>query len=579
MKSLAELLDERVVICDGAMGTALVERGLSPDSALEAANLERPELVKELHSAYVEAGADVVETNTFGANRYKLARHGLEDKVSEICRAGVQLAREATQGRALVLGSIGSLGKLLSPLGPLSVNEASEAFAEQARVLAEAGVDGLILETFVDLYELRLALLACKAVCDLPIVAQGAFDAEGLLLRGATPELAVEVLSAAGALVVGANCGTGPEGVLAAVQAMGRECDCYLSGQPNAGFPQRVDGRTIYRTGPQYFAEAAERLVEAGANLVGGCCGTTPEHIAAVAQRVKGARPQAKRKPAVMKLAGTAKLVKVGPPEPVVLVGERLNPTNRPKLTEDLKTGRFAVVKQEARLQVEQEAAVLDLNLFIPGCEEAELFAQAVPLVQGAVEVPLSLDTSSPEAAERALQVVAGKPILNSINLTPERLEQLLPLAVKYGAAVVGLTLDEKGRIPASAEERAQLAERLVERVEAAGLSRRDLIIDPLVMPAGTAPENGQVTLEAIRLVHELGLPVWLGLSNVSHGMPLRAVLNAAFASAAVTAGADALVMNPAQEEVKKAVRAAEALAGRDEMGLRFLAYFRSRSK
>lgn len=575
MESLLQLLANRIVICDGAMGTLLLERGLSPEQCLETAVFDHPDLVRDIHRSYVEAGADLLETNTFGANRLKLRRYGLEPRQTDLCAAAVALAREAARDQALVAGAIGPLGALLAPHGPLSPDEALSVFAEHAQALVAAGVDALIIETIPDLYEARLAVLACRQVApDLPLVAQVSFDQEGFLQSGATAGAVPATLSAAGADVVGTNCGTGPQGVLDVIREMASDTDVWLSAQPNAGFPRVVSNRHVYLATPEYMAGVAEQLVRAGANLLGGCCGTTPDHIKAIAARVKGIAPSRRARPATCRLVGSSHFVDLGADSPVAIVGERLNPTNRPELQAQLADLRFSLAKEEASAQTREGADLLDINLFVPSAREEDLFARAVPEVQAASGLPLSLDTARPDALESALKVVAGRPVINSISLEPSRLEQLLPLAIRYGAAVVGLPLDGI-RIPDQPAERARLAERLAEIVVEAGLRREDLFVDPLVVAAGADQAGLRTTLDTIPLIKSLGLSVWLGLSNVSFGLPRRPILNAAFAAVVATAGADALIANPAQQEILWAVRAAELLSGRDDMGLRFLAYHR----
>ncbi|MDI3280247.1 MAG: homocysteine S-methyltransferase family protein [Bacillota bacterium] len=588
-------LGRQVLLFDGAMGTELQRRGLPPGACPELWNLEAPHLVREVHQAYREAGAQILETNTFGANRFRLREYGLAERVAELNFRGVALAREVAGEEVLVAGSMGPTGQFLRPFGPLSFDEAYEVFAEQARALAEGGADLLLLETFSDLGEVRAALLAAREAADLPVLVQLTFDESGRTVTGVAPEAAVAVLEALGAAAVGANCSTGPEAMVRIVQAMARAAALPVSAQPNAGLPRMEGGRAVYPLAPEEMAECGLRLVEAGAALVGGCCGTTPRHISALGRRLEG-QPVARRAgagaageeagagggpeaprfsgPVVppVRLASRGQLVLVGSGQLPVAVGERLNPTARRRLAEELRSGRMSLVREEARRQAEAGAQVLDVNAGLPGIYEAATLAEMVEAIQAVADLPLSLDTADPRALEAGLRSFPGRALINSVTGEVRRLEEVLPLARRYGAAVLGLTLDERG-IPPRAEERLQVAERILEAALAAGLRPEDLVIDCLVLAAGAQQREAAETIRAVRLVKErLGLATLLGISNVSHGLPNRPLLNATFLAMALGAGLDAALLNPYDPGVMAVLQAGAVLAGRDQHARRYLA-------
>lgn len=588
-------LGRQVLLFDGAMGTELQRRGLPPGACPELWNLEAPHLVREVHQAYREAGARILETNTFGANRVRLREYGLAERAEEINLRGVALAREVAGEEVLVAGSIGPTGRFLRPFGPLSFDEAYEIFAEQARALARGGADLLLLETFSDLGEVRAALLAAREAAELPVLVQLTFDESGRTVTGVTPEAAVAVLEALGAAAVGANCSTGPEAMVQVVRAMALSTTLPVSAQPNAGLPRIEGGRTVYPLAPEEMAEWGLRLVEAGAALVGGCCGTAPPHISALSRRLEG-QPVVRRAEAgavgeeaergdgpgaprfsgpivpPVRLASRGKLVLLGSGQMPVAVGERLNPTARRRLAEELRSGRMSLVREEAWRQVEAGAQVLDVNAGLPGIDEAATLAEMVEAIQAAVDVPLSLDTADPRALEAGLRSFPGRALINSVTGEAQRLEEVLPLARRYGAAVLCLTLDERG-IPPRAEERLQVAERILQAALAAGLRPEDLVIDCLVLAVGAQQAEAAETIRAVRLVKErLGLATLLGISNVSHGLPNRPLLNATFLAMTLGAGLDAAILNPYDPGVRAVLQAGAVLAGRDQHARRYLA-------
>ena len=566
--NLMELLGREVLVFDGAMGTLLQSRGLPPGGCPDAWCLERPEAVAWVHQQYVAAGAQIIETNTFGATPMRLAHYGLADKVREINRAAVRIAREAAAGRALVAGSMGPLGTLVEPLGELSFDEAYAQFAAQAAAFAEERPDFIIIETIADLNELRAAILACKdRAPGIKIIAQITLDPSGRAFTGTDPETAGLVLQSLGADVVGFNCSVGPDILVKAVERMAKVVRVPISVQPNAGLPLlQPDGSTTFPMGPEEFAAYGPRLVEAGASIVGGCCGTTPAHIALLRNAVAGLKPRRQPGPlsGVLGLASrTRSLFFVEQNLPVV-IGERINPTGRKLLAQDIREGAFVRVRQEAKRQVAAGAQVLDVNMGVPLIDEAAAMAKGIRVVQDAVDVPLCIDSPGAAALEAGLKACVGRPLVNSFSLEEGRAEAVLPLVKRYGAAVIGLTIDEKG-IPSSAEERLAIARRLVEMAESCGIPRQDVVIDPLALTAGAQQAQARETLRAIRLIREeLGCATSLGVSNISFGLPHRPFLNAVYLNMAVTMGLDMAIINPLDERMMDTIRAVRVFLNRD---------------
>lgn len=573
---MARWLREGPVLFDGAMGTALIAAGLPPGESPESWNVDRPDEVRAVHLRYLSAGSRIVTTNTFGSNRVKLGALGLARSVAELNRAGAGRAREAVAesgGAALVAGSVGPTGEFVAPFGRLSFAEAHAVFREQIEALAEGGVDFVVLETFSDLAEARAAALAAIDA-GVPFGCTFTFDARGRSLLGATPETVAVVFGSLGARFVGANCSLGPRELAPVIRRMAPVSRVPVAAQPNAGLPRLVGGQAVYVEGPLEFGEAGKELVAAGAGIVGGCCGTTADHIRALRAVLDDCRslsaPGAGT-PRRLFLAGLERIVAVGPAELPVVIGERLNPTARKRLAEAVRAGEFGVYREEARVQAAAGAQVLDVNVGVPGVDEAGAMQQAVEAVQTAIALPLSVDSAEASALEAGLRSFAGRALLNSVSGKEDVLERLLPVAKRYGAAVLGLTLDEQG-IPLKAEDRLAVARRIVAAAESAGFSRDDLLIDCLVLAAGAQQGEVAETLKAVRLVREeLGVGTILGVSNVSHGLPGRPALNATFLAMALAAGLDAAIMNPLDERMWETLRAGAVLVNRDRHARAYL--------
>jgi len=565
---------DRVLILDGAMGTLLQERGLPPGGCPEAMNRSHPDAVREIHAEYAAAGADILVANSFGGNRLKLAHYGLEEAVDELNRRAVELAREACGGRAFVGGSVGPTGRFLEPVGDAGFDEMVEVYAEQISALAGAGADLISFETFLDIRELRAAIVACRDVCDLPVVAQMTFDDAGRTVLGTPPEAAAVTLDALQVDVIGSNCGLGIDGIHAVLAAMRQVTSRPLIAQANAGLPVLKDGQTIFPGTPAEMTAYHERLIALGARILGGCCGTTPDHIRAMRAALEGCSQQWTPPARQGFLSSRTAVAAFGGEAPCALIGERINPTGKKGYTEELRTGKTAYIRREAVDQVAAGAHLLDINCGAPGVDEALALERAVYAASGASAAPLVIDTSDPEALERGLKAADGKVLINSVNGEAKSLARVLPLARRYGAAVIGLTLDEAG-IPATAEGRVAIAEKIRNAALAAGLPQEDVIIDCLTLTVSAEQQRALESLRALRLVRdELGLATALGVSNISFGLPSRPVLSATFFAMALEAGLKAAIINPKDERMMDAYRSALVLLCQDVRAERYIAHY-----
>ncbi|MHB9002930.1 MAG: homocysteine S-methyltransferase family protein [Coriobacteriia bacterium] len=558
MPDIRMRLGREVLVIDGAHGTMLQRYEIPPEQSIPQLNLTAPDIIEEIWRNYVLAGAQCVTTNTFGANRIKLAEYGLADMLEPINREAVVIAKRV--GAQHVLGDMGPTGRVLEPIGDGDFEEVFEVFAEQASVLANAGCDALIIETMTDIAEARCAVLAARSVCDLPVFATCTFGLSGRMdLSGTDPATAAVILEAAGADGVGMNCGLGPEQMLPLVRAMAEATALPIIVQPNAGLPQLVDGTTMFPGTPEQMGQHAALFVQAGASLVGSCCGSTPEFTGSIVDYA-GELPVRERRTGTtgVVLAGPRGVVQIGAGAPIAVIGERINPTGKPALADSLRAGSMSVVRDFAYEQSAAGATLLDVNVGAAGVDAASALPAAVKALSGVCDLPLVLDTTDPAALEAALRVYPGRALINSVNGGGESMESVLPLAATYGAAVVVLALDDEG-IPDTIEGRIAVVERVREAARRVGLSDRDLVVDTLVMTSATDAEAPRVTVGALKAVHDLGLATMLGVSNVSHGLPDRPLLNAAFVGAAAAAGLDAGIVNPGDAVVMEAIRLANA--------------------
>lgn len=562
---------------DGATGTMLQRLGLKPGGCPDELILKDPGMVGKVHTAYLEAGADVITTNTFGANRPKLKEYGLGCKTKEINFEAARCARKIAGSWAFVAGDIGPTGSFLEPVGDLSFDAAIEIFTEQAKALEEGGVDLIIIETMMDLKEMKAAIIAGRSV-GLPVCATMTFDQTMRTVLGTSPEAFAITASNLGADLIGANCSLGIEGIHEALVAMRKVVSIPFIAQPNAGLPVLKGTETVFPASPEEMAALVPKLVETGVRVLGGCCGTTPEHIQAMGKAFRSLPPAARTTPKFTALGSRTSVTLFGGGLPPIIIGERINPTGRKAFAAEIKEGKTTGIRNEARKQTEAGAHALDINVGVPGIDEAASMKRAVFAVNENSILPVVIDSSNPEAVEAGLRAVDGRALVNSISGEEKKLTEILPLARRYGAAVLGLTLDDNG-IPDTAEGRFNIVEKMLHCVLKAGMRREDLIVDCLAMTVSAAPESAFETLKAIRLVKErLGLATVLGVSNISFGLPNRGAINSAFLTMALSAGLDCAIINPNNDAMMDAYHSSLVLTNKDVRAERFIKRFQSRS-
>ena len=563
---LKERLGKEVLYFDGGMGTLLQEKGLQAGELPEIWNLTHMEEVIEIHRDYFEAGSDIVLTNTFGANALKFqdSEYELEDivtaaviHVKEAAYLGVHDDREVYTAL-----DIGPTGKLLKPIGDLDFEDAYQAFAQVMRWGEAAGADLIHIETMSDTYEMKAAVLAAKEQTSLPVFATMIFDEKGRLLTGADVRSAMAMLEGLGVDALGINCGLGPEQMLPIFQEIVSHTSLPVIVKPNAGLPKQKDGAVYYDVTPKEFVRVMEKIVDGGAAVIGGCCGTTPGHIRNMTESF-GRRAVKKvdhKEETVVSSYGAAVVLDDCP----VVIGERINPTGKKRLKQALKEQDFDYILKEGIRQQELGAQILDVNVGLPDIDETAMMREAVSRLQSITSLPLQIDTVDPEALESAMRIYNGKPMVNSVSGKQESMDQVFPLVRKYGGVVVGLTLDESG-IPDTAEGRIRIAGKIIKEAEKYGIRKKDLVIDVLTMTVSSDPGSARVTLDALRGVKEkFGVATVLGVSNISFGLPNRAALNANFYTMALEAGLDAGIINPASEDMMCSYRSFLALTGQD---------------
>jgi 5-methyltetrahydrofolate--homocysteine methyltransferase len=557
-------ITERVLVLNGAKGTLFQERGLAPGGCPEEMNRSAPEAVIGMHAEYVEAGADILIANSFGGNRVKLANYNLDNAVDELNRRAVALARKAAPTGVFVGGSVGPTGRFVEPVGDVGFDEMMDIFAEQISSLVGAGADLISFETFLDIRELRAGVIACRDICDLPIIAQMTFEDAGRTVLGTPPTAAAVTLDALGVDVIGANCGLGIDGIHDVLAEMRQVTPRPLVARANAGLPILRNGQTIFPATPEEMTAYHERLIALGVRVVGGCCGTTPTHTRVMRDALNNHPQNWCPPPRRGFLSSRSDVAEFGGETPCTLIGERINPTGKKGYTEELRLGKTAYIRREAAAQVAAGADLLDLNCGAPGVDEAAALERAVYAASGASPAPLVIDTSDPVALEKALKAADGKVLINSVNGEAKSLARVLPLARRYGAALIGLTLDEDG-IPETAEGRVAVARRIRDAVLAAGLHEQDLAIDCLTLTMSAEQTRALETLRTLRLVRDqLGLATALGVSNISFGLPSRPILSSVFFAMALEAGLKLAIINPREKRMMDAHRSAMVLLGHD---------------
>ncbi len=569
--SLRKYLKDNILLLDGGMGTLLQSRGLKPGELPERWCITHPDDIREIHEEYYRAGSNTVSTNTFGANLL----HFTKEELSEIIPAAVKLAKDAkarTGGEnRFVLLDVGPTGKLLKPFGELDFEDAVEIFAETVRIGAASGVDGILIETMNCSLETKAAVVAAKENADLPILVSNAYSSDGKLMTGATPEAMTALLEGLGVDAIGANCSYGPRELAPIMERILKVSSTPVILKPNAGLPTECCGNTVYNVTPDEFAQTVVSLVKKGVRCVGGCCGTTPAYIKALSDGLSGVEAVkiSKKNLTVVSSYGDAVYFGKAP----VLIGERINPTGKKRLREALLSGDMSYVLGEAIGEAERGVHILDVNVGVPGLDEVATLSRVCGEIQAITSLPLQIDTSNFDAMEKAARSYNGKPLLNSVSGKVSEMERVFKIAKKYGAAVICLTLDENG-IPADSASRVKIAEKIIAEAEKYGIDKCDLIFDTLAMTVSADTGAALATLDSLdEIKHTLGCHTSLGVSNVSFGLPERALVNTAFFTCAMERGLSAAIMNPHSAEMMGAYYAFKALHGLDEMCADYISY------
>ncbi|MBO5575126.1 MAG: homocysteine S-methyltransferase family protein [Ruminococcus sp.] len=561
-----ELLNKEFVVLDGAMGTMLQAGGLKMGETPEALNIERPQLLVDIHKKYIDAGSDIIYANTFGANKYKLEKCGYS--VDEVIAAAINNAREACKGtETLVALDIGPIGQLLEPTGTLTFEEAYNTFKEQ--IIAGKDADVIVFETMTDLYELKAGVLAAKENSDKPIICTMTFEENMRTFTGVSVSSMALTLEGLGVDAIGVNCSLGPKELFPVVEEMCKWTHLPVVVKPNAGLPDPVTNE--YDCSPQEFAQYAQRLLPLGVKILGGCCGTDPEYIKALSSMLANEKYYNVEKAIPCAVCSPTKTVIIDRPR---IIGERINPTGKKRFKEALAANDIGYILGQAIEQVHAGADLLDVNVGMPGIDEEQMMIKVLKSIQGVVDVPLQIDSTMPNVLEAALRVYNGKPIVNSVNGEEKSLSTVLPLVKKYGACVVGLTLDENG-IPKTAQKRFEIAQRILDRALKLGIPKENVFIDCLTLTASAEQEGVMETLKAVEMVKtQLGLKTVLGVSNISFGLPNRELVNSSFLMMALTKGLDLPIINPNIAAMTGAVRAYKLLANIDINSVDFISHY-----
>ena len=571
-EAFRELVKKGPVLLDGATGTNLQKAGMPVGVCPEQWILENSEVLIDLQKQYVEAGTDILFAPTFTASRIKLKEYGLEDHLEEMNRKLVALSKEAAKGtNALVAGDLTMTGEQLYPLGDLMFEDLVDVYKEQAKIIAEAGADLFVVETMMSLQECRAAVLAIREVCDLPVMVSLTYNEDGRTLYGTDPVTAVVVMQSLGADAVGMNCSTGPEAMLEPIAKMAEYATIPLLAKPNAGMPELIDGQTVFNVEPEEFAEVGKKLVEEGAAIIGGCCGTTPEHIRALKEAVKGIPVKAPLQTKRRMLTSERKSVEITLDGRFMVIGERINPTGKKKLQAELKEGSLNLVRTMALEQEENGASILDINMGMNGIDEKEMMLRTIYEVTSTVDCPLCIDSSHVDIIEAALRIYPGRALINSISLEKEKFEKLLPIAKKYGAMFILLPLSDEG-LPKDSAEKHGIIRTIMDEAVRIGMAKEDIIVDGLVATIGANPNAALECFETFSYCkNELELPTACGLSNISFGLPERTYVNTAFLTMAIANGLTMAIANPSQELLMNAAFASDMLLNKKESDIRYI--------
>ncbi|SHF06577.1 homocysteine S-methyltransferase family protein [Clostridium fallax] len=571
--ALREYIKNNILVFDGAMGTMLQKSGLKLGENPEQFNFIHEEELIKIHKKYIESGAKVITTNTFGANELKLKDKSIS--VEEAIEQGINLAKKAREDKECFIAlDIGPIGELLEPMGTLSFERAVEIFKRQIKVGAKFGVDLILIETMTDLYEMKAAIIAAKENCDLPIFATMSFEENGRTFTGCLPESMAVTLEGLGVDVLGVNCSLGPKELKPIIKRIIKNTNLPIMVQPNAGLPKIINGETLYKISPEEFCSYVEELVDLGVSVIGGCCGTTPEFIKSISNMALN-KTIVNRIPICKSMVSTpSKVVEI---DEVRIIGERINPTGKKEFKEAILKKDIDYILRQAIEQIEVGADILDINVGLPQINEANMIETTIKEIQSIVDTPLQIDSGNIEAIERALRIYNGKPIVNSVNGEDKSLESILPLVKKYGAAVVGLTLDSNG-VPKSCDERVEIAKKIVKKALEIGIKKEDIYIDCLTLTVSAQQEEVMETLKALKIVKEkLGVKTVLGVSNISFGLPNRELINETFLALALGAGLDLPIINPNKEGMLNIINAFKLLNNNDKNAKKYIETYKDK--
>lgn len=573
-ENLAAKFNDRFIFFDGAMGTMLQKAGLKLGELPEVLNITNAEIIRDIHRKYLDAGADIITTNTFGANELKY--NSFDYSIEDVISAGVRLAKKEA-GNKLVALDIGPIGKIMEPTGILTFESAYKLFKNQVVIGEEYGADLILIETMTDLYEAKAAVLAAKENSTLPVFCTMTFQEDGRTLMGTDAKTMVFVMEALGVDVLGVNCSLGPKELQGIVEEILKYSSIPVMIQPNAGLPRYDGENTIYDISPKDFAENALTMAQKGVRVLGGCCGTTPEFIRVCREALKGVSPlniAEKNYTAVCSATDTVIIDKK-----IKIIGERINPTGRKIYKKELKEGSINYIQKEAIGQKEEGANILGVNVGLPEINEVEIMKRAIRAVQKVVQLPLSIDSPDPKVLEAGIRIYNGKPLINSVNGSKKSMEEVFPIVKKYGGCVIALTIDEKG-IPDTAEGRVKIAEKIIETASIYGINKKDIVIDCLTLTVSAQQKEVLETIKAIKIVKEkFGVKTVLGVSNISFGLPNRSILNRTFLALAMQAGLNLPIMNPADESMKEVIAAFEVLTNVDKEGKEYVTKYGNKSK
>lgn len=567
--NIRELLKKQRLYFDGGMGTLLQAKGLKAGELPEMWNITHPDIIKDIHLSYLDAGSNIISTNTFGANCLKF------DNLEEIIAAAVKNAKNAIaefggdKDKCFVAFDMGPLGKMLEPLGDMKFEDAVEVFRKSSVLGEKYGADLIIIETMNDSYETKAAVLACKESTKLPIFVSNVFDENKKLMTGADPKAMIAMLEGLGADAIGMNCSLGPEQMFRVAEDYIKYASVPVIVQPNAGMPRNKNGKTVFDVSAGEFSDTMKDMALIGVSVLGGCCGTTPEYIRKTVEKTADLPYKAPENKNITMVSSYTHAVEIG--NYPILIGERINPTGKPKFKQALRENNVGYIINEGIAQQEKGVQILDVNVGLPEIDEDEMLTTAVKELQSVLDLPLQLDSVKASSLEKAMRVYNGKPLVNSVNGKQESMDAILPLVKKYGGCVIALTIDENG-IPDTAKGRCAIAEKIVRECEKYGIDKKEVVVDPLAMTVSSDDNSGKITLDSVKLIKDkLGVKTSLGVSNISFGLPRRDEVNSIFMSLAFNMGLDCAIMNPYSVAMMQSYYSYMALLGMDEGCMRYI--------